>query len=206
MKKSFFVTVNSFFATFISFNTNSKAYSQDSLIYSQDSLNYTGSSSYWFTLGYGGNNIGPSDVLSYSQDSNNKLYSVRWSTSIESYKKTNTIVIGEWSANQDIDTWEFGLLYGVCSKTKRSLISISAGLALVEIKKTKSKTKNWILWKSENTVENIYKRMTLGIPLEAQLNFIPFKDIFGIGLFLFGNFNSEKSYYGFLFSIQFGSF
>ncbi len=177
---------------------SSNLYSQDSLKHVIDSTNVKDITTYWFTLGVGGNSIGPSDVLSYSQESNSKLYSARWSTS-----STSATLFKE--IEQEFDTWEFGFLYGFCSKTKRSLISASVGLSLIEIKKTKYKTKYWVLGRGRD-IEYTDKTMTIGIPLEAQLNFIPFTDIFGIGLFLFSNLNTEKSYLGFLFSIQLGSF
>ncbi len=84
---------------------------------------------------------------------------------------------------------ELSGLYGLSTKTKWFLASLSSGIGIV-VGKQKS-----------NNEENSFS--TIGLPLESQLFLRPLPAV-GFGITIFVNVNSKKSYTGILFCLQIG--
>lgn len=162
-------------------------------LYAQDSVAVAKRPDNWLNVGIGGSSFGLSAGLSYSLVSDNRLYSVR------GIHNTEFNILGP---EPDETVWDLGVLYGVFKKTPNSLVSISAGLAVVGgINRGEFEYSSG--WFDSHYEKNTF--LTAGVPFEAQLFWRPLK-VLGIGLYGFANLNPEKSFSGGMLSLQLGNF
>ena len=87
---------------------------------------------------------------------------------------------------------DYGLLYGRTLKQEQVFVSVGVGLAVVE------GTISHGLFSNKEKIGP-----TIGIPVEAQLFWRPFRFL-GIGLYGFANLNPEEPFVGATLSFQFG--
>jgi len=102
---------------------------------------------------------------------------------------------------------DFGVLYGLSTKSKVGFASISGGISIVS-----GVRRGEYLYKSCNSSggwfcfgPGYYEKLrftTVGIPIEAQV-FITGENA-GIGIYVFANINPESSFFGALLSLQLG--
>ena len=105
------------------------------------------------------------------------------------------VSLGGESTNENI--YDLGLLYGRLIKSDFGYFSLSGGIGYVGGRKY---TKATSIYGTEYLEERI---SNIGLPFEAQLFFTP-SDHFGLGFYGFSNFNLEKNFFCFGFTIQYG--
>ncbi len=144
---------------------------------------------YWFNVGLGLSTAGSTALSANGSFRINKtIFSVR-TTQVSEAK--DQVGGGEF--------FDTGFLIGAATVTSNKLISMAVGLARVS-------GYRYIGEPGRNrSVEKETLNNSIGIPMEVQMFYRP-NHIFGIGLYIFGNFNSEQSFGGITLSIQFGQF
>ncbi|MHB2148479.1 hypothetical protein ACX8XP_05435 [Calditrichota bacterium LG25] len=153
-----------------------------------------GMGSGWVAGGLGSNDGGLTFGVNFSGQSKNNILSVRY------------VIVQEfqllWPDLPEENVWDVGLLYGKSAKASYGLASIAAGIGVVGGVRRGDK-----IGSSGGFFEETYYEkltfLTVGVPIETQLFWTPFSFV-GIGIYGFANLNMEKSYWGGLFSIQFG--
>jgi len=149
---------------------------------------------YWLNIGSGltlsdSSTLGFGSVLSLSHEHERRLYSLRFlgSNELNLFEKPSLYLL------------DLGLLYGYMYRLGNNAFSISSGVSLI------GGNKKGKLINSEDFTDEYEEinYVTIGLPLELQALYIPFK-YFGLGITFFGNLNNEKSYYGSMLTFQFG--
>ena len=146
---------------------------------------------FWVTLGAGAMGssefFGGSGYLGMSLDSEIGLISLR------------TVVGATFTSSPTGDILDFpvtsltdlGLLYGVCERTSYSILSESAGVAVV--------------WVKKESTTNELGTATIGIPFEVQAATIPLS-VLSIGVKAYGNLNIKNPFGGILVCFHFSAF
>lgn len=155
---------------------------------------------YWINGGPGASSAGLSAGLSFSHLNGKHLITVR------STYNEELIIFGPSPAES---IWDVGVMYGRSAKSKYGFASVSAGLGLVGgVKRGTYLGDNlddgygWFVIKIDRYEKDEF--VTLGFPAEIQAFWTPLSKL-GIGITLYGNLNPEKSFAGFLVSIQIGN-
>jgi len=145
---------------------------------------------YWFNVGLGLSTAGSTALSANGSLRINKtIFSVR-TTQVSEAK--DQVGGGEF--------FDVGILIGTtASVTSNKLIALAVGLARVTGYRYVGEPGR------NRSVEKEPLNNSIGIPLEIQMFYRP-NHIFGIGFYIFGNFNSEQSFGGITLSIQFGQF
>ena len=91
---------------------------------------------------------------------------------------------------------EYSLLYGPMAQWRYGHLSLSSGLSYVQLTHHIRISEAW-----DKSAWQRKKTQTLGIPIESQLMFTPFK-YFGLGIIVAGNLNSARSYASASLSVQ----
>jgi len=155
---------------------------------------------YWINGGLGVSSAGLSSGVGFSHQTGKQLITVR-----STYNEELNI-FGPSPAER---VWDVGVMYGRIAKSKYGFASVSAGLGLVGgVKRGTYLGDNldddygWFVIKIDRYEKD--KFVTLGFPAEIQAFWTPLSKL-GIGITLYGNLNPEKSFAGFLVSIQIGN-
>jgi hypothetical protein len=157
-------------------------------IYAQEYSSNTDGRYFWADAGIGGawvhggigSQVDPSGFsvgFGLNYQNGNDLFSFRITGTVEP-----RLIL--WGNQKAESISEYGVLYGRVAKASYGAASVSAGISIV----------------SESPYTSF---TTVGLPLEAQLIWTPTK-VFGIGFKGFTNLNSQKSFAGLLFCLQFG--
>jgi len=150
---------------------------------------------FWFSTGFGVGDNGleywqpyPSYPISFNYASGNKLFRFRH------YYNTLTRPFSEFTRSAR----DLGLLYGYRKEFNKGSVSACGGIGLV--------TGHYYEYLFEDYVGYYYDRKTFnaaGFPFEAQIEWNTFK-YFGIGLSIYGDLNTEMSFYGVMLNFNIG--
>jgi hypothetical protein len=162
-----------------------------------DFYNNKNRDNFWFTLGLGGSNRGIAMGLGGSYLTKKMIFSAR--------------IVG----NQEIEIFgseptpsvvDIALLAGYMSKLGRGYSSISTGISFVKVIE-KGDPKPGTGGGGFFSFPDYYNEYSqaFGVPFEIQVFATPFS-FMGVGIYIFGNINSKKSFAGALFGLQFGRF
>ena len=145
---------------------------------------------YWFNVGLGLSTAGSTALSANGSLRINKtIFSVRTTQVSEAKDQAGG---GEF--------FDVGILIGTtASVTSNKLIALAVGLARVTGYRYVGEPGR------HRTVEKEPLNNSVGIPLEIQMFYRP-NHIFGLGVYVFANVNSEQSFGGVTLSIQFGQF
>ena len=97
----------------------------------------------------------------------------------------------------DGSIWDVGLLYGLVTRSRTAMASLTAGPALTSVKITRGTSGNEYDVKTN-------KRSEFGLAIEAQMSAIISRYV-AIGIHLYGNLNRVEHFYGVLFGPQIGN-
>lgn len=183
----------------------------------EESTNIGGSGTWWINLA-----VGASTTLGYepksADDSADSGNSLMLATSVN-YALYDYRFIELRAATSQHYNWNFicfstcpreeslqgisdvGILYGLMKKTRYVTLTGSLGLAYTDVNYKKRTTIEINGIESEET--NHTHVGTVGVPFEVSFFVTPLRYI-GIGMMLMGNANTEASYIGGLFALQFG--
>jgi hypothetical protein len=160
---------------------------------------YAKDKSFWLNIG-----IGPSSFNGYSKSQNDDpgmaggiIFSYQTGRNLISTRLIYNAELNLFGFSESI--WDFGVLYGINSKSSRGLASISGGVGIVQgVRKGKLIKYGWLYSEYEELAFS-----TIGIPLEIQLFATPFSHV-GIGIYGFANLNREKSFAGAMLCVVIG--
>ena len=131
--------------------------------------------------------FGVGGYLGASFDSRVGLISLRTSTAV----KLTIRPTGGFFDLPVTEITDLGVLYGLCERSTTTIVSGSAGIAIVWTKK-------------ESTTDEL-GTATIGIPFEAESVAIPLP-VLGIGLKAYGNINAKNPFVGILVCFYFSKF
>jgi hypothetical protein len=168
-------------------------------VFSQDQKSEQDTMSYnidriWISigLGIGGEGIDnwqpyPSSGFSFNYSSGSKLLRLRYY-----YNSLHAPFTEQLKCVRDL-----GLLYGYRKQLARSAVSLSGGISLV--------SGYYYKWLGYYSGEEYDRKViaAVGFPFEAQLDWSPFRK-FGIGLSIYGDINTEMSFYGLMLLFNIG--
>lgn len=155
----------------------------------------------WGFLGVGGGAAsgangpdfsGMGGVVGLSYQSGYGLFSCRISTVSASGGTESS-----YTATEENSIGDLAAMVGFSFKSRYAMFSMATGLSIVVGTKVVETTSYGYTNKDSVDYTGV------GVPFEMQLFLTP-STSFGFGLYFFGNANAEKSFYGFLFGIQFG--
>lgn len=161
------------------------------------------STHFWINGGFGLNNTG----ISFGGSLNYRitpgfLFSVRFLRNNETGFKL--ISFSNKEPMESVN--DISILYGICNKTKRVMLTASAGAGVVfGLLRGNLLYTNYNGWFSSTNLYEENNFFTVGLPLQAQLFWTP-SDAFGIGLYGFININKDKTIVGAMLSIIVGEF
>lgn len=104
----------------------------------------------------------------------------------------------------EFEYWNFNVFYGKYTTWKAFTFSVAAGVGIISGTKrgkflyTENKDNGWF---SSSAIYEKNNFTTLNLPIEATINFNPFK-YFGLNLNISGNLNSEIITYGYNFGFN----
>jgi hypothetical protein len=138
--------------------------------------------------------------LNFSFPIKNKLFmSIRYST-IAEFQMFNAV-----SPNENRS--ELAPMVGYFYQTKMFFASATAGISIAYGTKRLNLISHsyggWLFGGTDYYTADDY--VTVGIPIEAQVKFLPFK-WFGLGIGGFSDINFKRADYGFFFGFHFGKF
>lgn len=144
----------------------------------------------WAATGIGGSNQGVSLGFSLSAQTGKHLYIFR------GIHNSEAEIFG-LTPNETV--WDLGMLYGRRFQSQYGIVTLAGGISAVGgVNRGKFIENNWFTQRYELTTF-----MTLGIPVELQLVWTPWRHA-GLGINVFANANPEKSFSGFMFTLEFG--
>jgi hypothetical protein len=152
----------------------------------------------WFNFGIGGDNNG----ISYGASLNYRVTSISMLTFRFIKSEELDGLLSTKTPNESLN--EFSFLYGIYYKTKKSLLSISAGGGVIY-----GTLRGDFLaviyngWFSSTQYYEEIKFSAVSLPLQAQLLWTP-TDSYGIGLYGYANINKNKRIVGCMLSIAIG--
>ncbi len=143
-------------------------------------------------LGIGGEGIDnwqpyPSSEFSFNYSSGSKLLRLRYY-----YNSLHAPFTEQLKCVRDL-----GLLYGYRKQLAKSAVSLIGGISLV--------SGYYYKWLGYYSGEEYDRKViaAVGFPFEAQLDWSPFRK-FGIGLSIYGDINTEMSFYGLMLLFNIG--
>lgn len=135
-------------------------------------------------------------------------FSATWGVVVSGQRESNVIsarfMRGIESSRSEWSLWEVGALYGKGVKSQRGFASIAAGVGVMGGDEPRTLMVS-ISANGGGTITPAGPRpsTSIGIPMEVQLFWTP-TSFLGLGLYGFGNLNTEKSFAGALLAVQLG--
>ncbi len=173
---------------------------------SSQSADSTDEKMHWFSLGLGNSsshapNAGSSSFrVSYSHRIWRGILTGRFISASQDDNEGNPSGVGTGRIRPLENTRDYGVLYGWFTKRTKFIVSLSAGLSVLEGVRHGELISYEMSFLHEET---IYEKITynaIAFPVEAQVYWTPLKQ-WGLGLCWFVDFNEEKRFSGVLVSV-----